>query len=278
MSNIKLIAIDIDGTLITDDRRLLSTTVDAIKQATQKGIKVALITGRPLVSTQQYLEQLGLSNQDDQYVAIFHGGMITSTSGKIVAKNTINFEDIAKIEKFSHTAIQGQRIFMMAQTAEDAYTTDSDINLYATLESYKNKLPIHYRTFDQLQELSQKKDFLKLMFAAEPQVIEKLQSNIPKEYYENLSITRSEPYYIDFVSKSVNKGWAINQISKKLDIKPEETMAIGDSDPDIPMIKYAGIGVAVKESTPKLLEVADVITESNNGDGVGKAILRFAIN
>lgn len=270
--SIKLIAIDIDGTLINDERKILPETKAAIKSAQKKGIKVVLVTGRPLTSTIPYLDDLGLNNKNNEYVSTFHGAVISTTKGEIISEHNLSFNDFLEIENYSRTANSGKPIFMMFQTPEYIYTTCPNLNLYAALESEKNLLPIRYRSLDELIKIKDKLNLLKFMYSADKNILDNVQRNLSNKIISKYSVIRSEPYYLDFINKNVNKGWAIKEIAQHLHILPEEIMAIGNANNDIEMIKFAGMGVAVKNATDDLLKIAQYVTDSNNKNGVGKII------
>lgn len=122
-----------------------------------------------------------------------------------------------------------------------------------------------------------KPEMLKIMAVADKERLDKIQKNIPKSLTDKLNPIRSEPVYLDFTAPNVDKGWALKQLSEYLHLSPNEVMALGNADNDIPMIQFAGTGVAMEESTPNLLKVADYQTTSNNVDGIVKAIQKLVL-
>jgi len=94
---IKLVAIDIDGTLVTDDKQLTNETITAINAATAQGVKVVLCTGRPLNGVQAYLKKLGLADQAESYVITFNGSLVQNTNGDIIVRHTVAFNDYIDI-------------------------------------------------------------------------------------------------------------------------------------------------------------------------------------
>ena len=98
--DIKLIAIDIDGTLLNEKNELAQATIDAIKAAAAKGIKVVLCSGRPLSGIRPYLKPLGTEG-DEQYAIAFNGSVTETVSGKLISKMGINYEDFLQIEMMS---------------------------------------------------------------------------------------------------------------------------------------------------------------------------------
>ena len=90
-----MVAIDIDGTLINDNREITPKPVAAIKKASEQGVKIVLCTGRPMTGVSAYLAQLGLNNRDDEYVVSFNGGLAQTTSKKVMVNYSSSFNDYA---------------------------------------------------------------------------------------------------------------------------------------------------------------------------------------
>lgn len=269
---IKLIALDIDGTLYNDARKILPSSLKAIAQAKARGVKIVITTGRPWRSTKPVLKELHLDHQKDQYVIILHGAIVATTAGKKIFDHPLPYATVAKVIHYGqkHPAID-----LMTQNADGIFVTKRDLNGYTALESYKNMLPLHFRTEAEIKEQGQKTPFYKMMFSGYKEQIDALQKELPAWLTSDLKALRSEICYIDMVNKKVDKGWAISNLAQRLDIKQDEVMAAGDGNSDIPMVKYAGCGVAMGNGTPALKKVADYVTGTNNQDGLAQAIDKF---
>jgi len=99
--------------------------------------------------------------------------------------------------------------------------------------------------------------------------------NLPKDIYEKYTVVRSEPWILEFMNKSANKAEGVKTLGKKFGIDRSEVICIGDSFNDIHMIKYAGLGVAMKNALPEIKSHADYITKTNEENGVAYAINKF---
>jgi hypothetical protein len=270
---LKLIALDVDGTLLTDDRKVQEETVNAVYQAKEKGAKVVITTGRPLVSTKPLLEKFDLDGKDSQYVIVLHGAVVETTKGGILTDTPIPIEQVIKVAALIQNYPD---IDLMVQTQDQIYVLKHDLNWYTSFESFKNHLPIHFRTLSELKNSSH--SFYKMMFSAPEEKLDELTPNLPDWIYSELETIRSERYYIDMVNLKVDKGEALSNLASQLKIDPSEVMAIGDGNSDISMVKYAGVGVAMKNATPDLLKVANYVTDDNNHAGVAKAIKTYIDN
>lgn len=268
--SLKLIAFDVDGTVITDRRKLLDSSVDAIKLAMTRGCKIIFVTGRPYVSTKPILQKLGLDNRDDEYLALFHGAILQTTSGKILSKRVFSMKDFKDLDLLA----TDQRVLMVAETPKYIYTTSPNLDLRTAWESYKNRLPIRVRPLGYLSGYKGELNMAKMLYISQTDHLTQVEKNLPSWVRNRFFVARSENYCVDISPKGVNKGWALKQLAERLDIKPSEVMAFGNADNDIPMIDYAGIGVAMKNSSPKLLNKANLITDSNNESGIANAIYK----
>jgi Cof subfamily protein (haloacid dehalogenase superfamily) len=118
----------------------------------------------------------------------------------------------------------------------------------------------------------------KLLYVCEPEVAEKWRLALKERYQGRLEVFRSKPQYVEFTALGVSKGAALEELAELYDIKQAEVMAIGDSFNDIPMLEWAGIGVAVANAPEIVRSKADYVTLSNEEGGVAEAINRFVLS
>lgn len=111
----------------------------------------------------------------------------------------------------------------------------------------------------------------------EKERIDQAWADLPTTMTDRFSIVRSEDFYLEFMNKQASKGNALHVLSQELNIKQDEVMALGNAQNDDSMIEYAGLGVAMGNSVPETLKIADVTTADNNHDGVGEAIEKYVL-
>lgn len=97
MAEIKLIALDLDGTLLTSEKKISARNLAALKAAQEQGIKIVLTTGRPLKAMELFLNELGVANQEDEYTVTFNGGLVQRNTGEILDKTVFAYDDVARI-------------------------------------------------------------------------------------------------------------------------------------------------------------------------------------
>lgn len=271
--SIKLIAIDIDGTLINDQLEITEKTKETLQKATAQGIKVVLCTGRPMTGVHKYLDQLGINNLSDQYVISFNGALAQTTSGQVISQFTLPFE---KLVDLSAVALKAD-VHLLAETADAMYVLNQDISSYAVYESSLVSLPITYKSIDQLNTIKNDLVISKLMITDEPAAIDGFSAKLTAPIKRAFNIVRSEPYYLEFVNPSASKGAALASLGQELGVARTEMMAIGNAQNDESMITYAGIGVAMSNSIPSTIQLADELVADNNHDGVAEAVEKFAL-
>lgn len=276
--NLKLIAIDIDGTLLCDATKennyvpsVTKKNTDTIKKAKDLGIKIVLTTGRPLKGAQQYVDLLGLSDSDCEYVITFNGSCVQTTKGQVLYNQHLSKDDLKIVAELVKKAPISTHI----QTPQFLYSPSSEINSYVEYESKKNKLPIKIKSWKYMVNNIDIVQPMKILFLDDRDKLDNFFSKLDKPVFDRFNVMRTEDYSLDFLNKNVDKGIALQFLTDHLNISSANTMAIGNADNDIGMIEYADIGIAVKNSTSALLKVANKVTTSNNDSGVANAIEEY---
>ncbi|MEH7108310.1 MULTISPECIES: sugar-phosphatase [Bacillaceae] len=267
----KLVAIDMDGTLLNDRKEVTNEVKDAIQAAKARGVKVVLCTGRPIVGVHSFIEDLKL-NEEDDYVITFNGALVQNThTNEVVSQTSLTYGDLKVLYDLSKQ-IQSPLHFF---DSDNLYTPNKEINRYTVHEAYMNQIPLHYRTLDEVPE-----DMMipKVMFIDEPERLNKVIANIPNSFKEQYTMVQSAPFFLEILHPTVNKGNAVKQLAEKLSIKREEVICIGDGENDLSMVEYAGCGVAMGNAEPSVKKAAEFQTLSNNENGVAYAIEKLILN
>lgn len=264
----KLIALDMDGTLLDEEKNITQANFDAIQNAKAQGKNVIIATGRPLAGVRRYLEHLNLVSDED-YVVAFNGALVQNTkSGDIISKVTLSMDDYRYLYEVS------KRLGVHIHALTESYVTTPINNKYTDVEAEINQIPIVEK---QLFELSEDLTIVKVMFIDEPEILDNIILQIPEEVYERYTVLRSCPFFLEFLDKKVNKGFGVNAVANKLGISSEDVICVGDAGNDIDMIKYAGLGVAMGNAFDEVKEIANYITLSNEESGVAHVINKFMI-
>lgn len=274
--NIKLIAIDLDGTLLNSNHLVSKRNRQALEAAQKKGIQIVLCTGRPLRSMKHILADINLLN-DENIVVTYNGGLIKkSKTEEIIEKNIFEKKEILDIYKLSHHL----KFPISLIDLDNIYEPPHPIGQ----KSIYGRNDIGIPKQNQLNFLSVDPDNLPDKFEIQSVIISRpkeeiniIAEEIPPDYFKKYNIYRSHHHILEILPLKVDKGYSINQIGKYLDIKKEEIMGIGDQENDISLIENSGIGVAMGNAVDEVKEIADYITKSNNDDGVAYAINEFIL-
>ncbi|WP_058910700.1 sugar-phosphatase [Entomohabitans teleogrylli] len=268
---IKLIAIDMDGTLLLPDHTISPAVKNAIAAARARGVTVVLTTGRPFAGVESYLKELEMVNDSD-YCITYNGALVQKASdGSTVAQTALTYDDYRYLEKLSHEV--GSHFHALDR--HTLYTANRDISYYTVHESYVATIPL---VFCEAEKMDPATQFLKVMMIDEPAILDRAIARIPPEVKEKYTVLKSAPYFLEILDKRVNKGTGVKSLADALNIEAHEVMAIGDQENDIAMLQYAGVGVAMGNAIDSVKQAADFITASNLEDGVAQAINQFALN
>ncbi|WP_409021948.1 sugar-phosphatase [Dellaglioa sp. P0083] len=267
---IKLIAIDIDGTLVNDKKEIAPETITTIKAAKAAGIKVVLCTGRPLTGVTKYLEKLGLTSDDD-FVITFNGALVqVSGSGEVLIHHTLDINDYNIIEETSREL----NVHVHAEDQALMYTPNADISEYSVAESFLVQMPIRFR---KPEEMDKNIVISKMMYIDYPEVITRVVKELPAKITDNYYYVQSEPYFLELLNKNASKGNAVMSLADKLGFTKDEVMALGDQGNDLSMIQAAGLGVAMGNAIQEVKDNAQAVTATNVELGVAKAIQKYAL-
>lgn len=267
---IKLVAIDIDGTLLNSQHEITPEVFQAIQDAKKAGVKIVIATGRPISGVRAILDQLNLTEAGD-YVITFNGGLVQdAATGEDIVKDTLSYDDYLDIE----LAARKLNLPMHASTKEGLFTANRNIGKYTVYESTLVNAPIFYRTPEEMTD----KEIIKVMMVDEPERLDKALETIPTAFFDRFTIAKSAPFYLEFTPKQANKGLAIIALAQKLGLTMDQAMAIGDQENDRPMLEVVGHPVVMENGNSELKKIAKYITKSNDDSGVAHAIRKWVLN
>lgn len=260
----KLVAIDVDGTLINDEYRITAATAQTIKALYGSGVHIVLCTGRGPASTLPLLEQLGLHG-----IAITHNGAATVRS-----------EDAQVLHRFAFERSYALAFIDDCRRRSLHFNVNTALDLYVEQELTDKMLGVYSRFFvDPIavdDALAAEDGIVKLsVYDEQPDTLDRLMERWPQLGHEQLAVIRSGPYYVDVVHADATKGNALRMLALQLGIAPEHILAIGNYYNDADMLQFAGLGVAMGNAPEDVKGLADAVTASNNEDGVHLALRRY---
>lgn len=274
-NRIRMVGIDLDGTLLTGKKNLLPYTEEVLRRTIEKGIEVVIATGRPSFGIPEELKKMpGI-----RYAVAVNGAKVLE-----LKTDRILQEDLLSREK----AREMLKIFREYQTVPEVYTRGRGYvnrdELERLLEYYDNPdiVPYLLQTrgladdiCELLEECGNGVEKVQAIFKDEK---EWLEARARIEAIPGVKPVSSLGRNIEVGRADVNKAKGLKWLGEHLKIREEEMMTLGDGDNDLEMIRMAGIGVAMGNAVGVLKEAADYVTLDNEEEGAAKAIERFALS
>jgi Cof subfamily protein (haloacid dehalogenase superfamily) len=264
-SPVALVLTDVDGTLVTHDKVLTARAKDSIQRLRDRGIRFAITSGRPPRGMKMVNDALHL----DTPIAGFNGGVFTRPDGAIISSRTLSREAAEKALEI----IRKHKLAAWLYTAEDWYVPDS-IGLHVARETWTVKFePTVERDFgpflDQAVKIVGVGDDVAIVAACEEECQEALNSTA--------SAARSQPYYLDVTHAEATKGGVISQLSRTLEIPPEQIATLGDMPNDVLMFEKSGLSIAMGNASDEVQARANFVTASSEEEGFAIAIEKFIL-
>ncbi|NOV00755.1 Cof-type HAD-IIB family hydrolase [Paenibacillus planticolens] len=265
--NYRLIALDVDGTLLNDEHELTQQTIETIQEVHDQGCHIVLCTGRAPGSTLPILEQLGLE-----------GTMITHNGAA-----TVHADERGKslIHEFSFTLPEIAPMLDYVRREGIHFDVSTSFNMYIERigeyekEMYK-KFLVSPKLVTDVSELDL--PIVKFTLFSQPEILDRVQQEWEEQQlYGQLRMIRSGDLFIDVMSAKANKGDALKALAASLEVDSSEILAIGNYYNDLEMMAFAGLGIAVDNSPDGVKEAADAVTASNNDEGVHKALVKYCL-
>lgn len=260
----KIIFTDIDGTLLNKERKLSALTKQVFQQL-QKKVPFVLISSRMPQAMEHLQKELGISQQP---LICYNGAQIILDGNTVISKE-IPWEIVAALSKFN----QDISCHISLYNDRDWYVPEMDH--WAKREENNTRVsPVVKPAMEVLEEWKlAKKGAHKIMCMGEAEKIEAVNNYLFKEFKDQLHLYRSKPTYLEITNNEVSKLTAIEfLLNSHFELSLEETIAFGDNYNDYDMLKAAGMGIAVGNAQPEILEIARKITLHNTEDGVAKSL------
>lgn len=264
---VKLVTIDLDGTLFDNEKKVSKENKVAIKKAKENGAHIVIATGRPYNGVKDVLKELNLTSEND-FVILYNGGKILNIGkNELIYSTTIDGKYVKELYEESLK----EKIHIHAFKENEDLITPLK-NPYTLVEETINKIDAKVEDFNLIKDEDK---FIKAMLVDSDENITRVTPKYKKMYDGKYSVLRSSKIFLEFLNKETNKGLALKYLANYLNIDLKDTMAIGDADNDIPMIEIAGIGVAMKNAFDEVFNHANFITKSNLESGVAFAINKY---
>jgi len=266
LTTIKLVAIDLDGTLLDNDRKISPRTKEAIRKVREKGIEVTFATGRMFYSARPYADDLGLNLP----LITYQGALVKeSATGEVLYERTVDAELARQVVDLAYEKGLSLNFYVDDWILVDTLTTECD--------TYARKFNARFREVGDLRKFGHLSPIKLLVIDYDEDSLNALEVECNQIFGSSLHITKSMPEYLEFLHPEATKAAGVEAVANHLGIRAEEVMAIGDSWNDLEMLEYAGMAVVMGNARDAIKEKADYVTCSNEDDGVAEALEQLLI-
>ena len=277
--SIKVIVMDIDGTLYNSNKQISLKTKEALLLVQRNGIKLILASGRPTSGLIDIVKELEMEQYHGLLVS-FNGSMVVDVKtkevlfnetlsideGKSVLEHMKQFDVIPMIQKDDYMYVNNVYNCMIQ-------VNNKDFNIIE-YESRSNKYKL-----SEINDLSSFVDFPlnKILVAGEIDYLNKNYLDMMEPFKDKMNCMFTAPFYFEYTAKDIDKVKALKTVLEPMGYHKDEIMAFGDGQNDCSMIEYAGIGIAMNNAHDELKKIADDITLSNDEDGIAFALSKYKI-
>ncbi|MEE0801503.1 MAG: Cof-type HAD-IIB family hydrolase [Gemmiger sp.] len=265
----QVLALDLDGTLTNEAKVITPRTKAALLAAADRGVRIVLASGRPTVGIQPLAKELELDRRGGCILSYNGGKIIDCKTGQTLVQHAFPPDLIGTVCTFA-------RYWNVVPLTYDSngIVTENASSPYVAEEARINKIPVR-----EVPDLPAEIHWTinKLLLTGDPVDMPHVEELMQQEFAGKLSIYRSAPFFIETMPLGVEKSASLALLLKTLGLGRENLMACGDGWNDLPMIQFAGLGVAMGNAVPPVKAAADYVTADNEHDGVGLAVEKFIL-
>ncbi len=270
METFKLVAIDLDDTLLRSDLTVSEHTVAVLRQVRGLGVAVTISTGRMFRSARPYADQL----EFDVPLITYGGALVKNAgSGTVLYNRPLEPEVARRVIRFARERRMQLNYYLL---------NGEDDELYVELltpwgEGYSRFSNVRLHQVPDLEELLLRGNPLKLLLIEDEPVANRCLQELREQFGGLVHLAKSKPRFVEVDHPEATKGRALQVLAAWLQVERSQVLAIGDSYNDIEMLEFAGLGVAMANAPPEVRSRAGHVTASNDGDGVALALERFVL-
>ena len=264
--NCRLICLDLDGTLLNDEKEIDPEDISKIREASEKGIEIALVTGRMPAATEPIAKKLGVP-----CILACDAGTYIEKENQCISSEYLPIAAMRMVYMVADNFQIPLWIFRHKQW----FVTGMDPVIEKEIETI-NYIPRQVSMEELVCEWEEKGICPnKLLIGAEPEIVQKAYAALKELQIEGIDMACSSENFLEIFPKGMNKGRALELICRAQNIDPEDTYAFGDQELDVPMLEAAGTAIAMGNGIPEIKRVADFVTKTNNEAGIAHALRYF---
>lgn len=262
----RLLALDLDGTLLNGQLEISPRDRSAVLAAQMAGVEIVLASGRMFRSSRPYAQELGVTAP----IIAYQGAVVRDpTSGQLLFCQELALPVARDVIAWAEARGYHVNCYMDDEVYTARASPEADL--------YRHVSGVPYHVVGPLSKFLQRDTTKLVLIFLEPDVIPGVLSALQAYVGERATVTRSHENFVEVVSRNVDKGRALAFVADHLGVPAEQVIAIGDNLNDVSMVRYAGLGVAMRHSPPALLGVAKYVASSPDEGGVADVIDRFVL-
>ena len=262
-NDIRLIALDLDGTLLNSEKEISRENFEAVQAARKKGVHVVLTTGRPLIAIQPFLKTLDMLDFED-FSITFNGGLVQRNTGEIVSKKTFSYDELTKIKQLTDELgipcdiLSEEKVFVTKSVMPSCYHTINKMLTYLDMD---------------FSEVPREGVFNKIVSCTDKELLDAALAKIPADFREGFELFKTQAKLLEFMPKGINKAYGLTQLTNVLGMTAENVMAMGDESNDLSMLAWAKYGVAMANGTDEVKRHAKIISDLTNDEHAVAAMI-----
>ncbi|MBM7556294.1 HAD family hydrolase [Halanaerobacter jeridensis] len=260
----KLVVLDLDGTLLTNDSIISSYSKEILLDLAAQDVKIILASGRPYQSMLAFAKELELNTP----LIANNGALIKRPSGEVLAQNFIEVELAEQILNYAKQRDLHISFYFTDQICVEEITDKADVHI-------EEEKVMPQAVGDLKKRLDEPP--INILFNIDKKIMRKTVRDLKKRFGESLSIVQTTENYIDVTGQNVNKGVGLKALLKKYNLSPQDVVSFGNNYNDLDMLELADLGVVTDNAPQEVKEQADMVTVSNEEHGVAKALEKIFI-
>lgn len=260
--DIKLIAFDIDGTIITKDGRVLEETKNIIKDLKQRGIKIVFCTGRNFNGFYWIREELGLVDFDDYSITSTGAFVRQNATGKALINKVLTKKEVQEIS----SKLDDDRIDISIYTRDILYNKAKHPNKHFLRDQAVERMPwLRYESLDDIDV-----DLARVCFISDIEILDEFEKRHMDDFKADYKYMRNDQFIIEILNKDAGKSESLADLAAMLDIKMDQVMYFGDGANDAKSLRAAGVGLAMANAVEDAKEAADFVIGDNDTPAIAE--------
>ncbi len=264
-----VMVLDVDGTLTGSNREISDRTRDALINAQKRGKTIAIASGRSIAGIRGVASKISLEEYGGYVIAYNGTTVVNCKTGECIFNQVVPGDMIQPVYDTARELSVG---IMAYHDAAKELIVANGVTSYVKADAEACQVSIR-----EVEHFTKEvhMPINKIFVSGEPDHMKEVERIMQERFGSQLNVFRSDPYYVELLPKYIDKGIAVDKLAKHLDVSKDRVICVGDSYNDLPMLRYAGLGVAMGNASQEIREQADYVTGTNDEDGIVTLIEKF---